>query len=410
MKSEIALYYPYIHFRDEEWLKSAVLYWPRIARMVPVRSGPRDSPLVQALCDDGVIVNVHAGGVTAEVSREFGRFVSKYRGSLANSYSLDEEVIVSATTVGSHGYYGQREAIFQTQNINSAAPFNRKPNELDYVWIDEDVMEESLVSLLTGLHLVERRLTKDGMPWLAMNRHLASVYKCALADRVARLNSMQVVTDQPREHAVLNGWTVETIAQALLRDDPPESGEFSNVAEVFALLAIRTVVPDLSKASIQQILEVRKHLQPEFFAFRNYLTSLSDKLIDIANIPDTSVRIARLEILADQEIRPKVNALEKQIAKARMEPLSAVLSLKSLTPPAIVAAAGLQAGLSPLTTASAAIAACFISSLRASRAKIDFESSSSPIAYLLGLRRQLTPERSVRIAHAVSKRQAITQA
>src|SRR6516165_7021826 len=99
MKSEIALYYPYIHFRNEEWLKSAILYWPRIARMVPVRSGPRDSVLVQALYDDGVIVNIHAGEAATQSSKEFGAFVSKYRGSLANAYSLDEEVIVSATTV-----------------------------------------------------------------------------------------------------------------------------------------------------------------------------------------------------------------------------------------------------------------------------------------------------------------------
>ena len=29
------LYYPYFHIRDERWLKVAVLYWPKIIRVVP---------------------------------------------------------------------------------------------------------------------------------------------------------------------------------------------------------------------------------------------------------------------------------------------------------------------------------------------------------------------------------------
>jgi len=27
------LYYPYIHIRDDDWLKGAVLYWPSVRRL-----------------------------------------------------------------------------------------------------------------------------------------------------------------------------------------------------------------------------------------------------------------------------------------------------------------------------------------------------------------------------------------
>src|SRR5688572_25100741 len=37
--NEYALYYPYIHIRDESWLKAAMLYWPGIGRF-----RPRDYP------------------------------------------------------------------------------------------------------------------------------------------------------------------------------------------------------------------------------------------------------------------------------------------------------------------------------------------------------------------------------
>lgn len=47
----IGLYYPYIHFRSEEWLKAAALYWPRMARVVPDRFVPADAGVALALKD-----------------------------------------------------------------------------------------------------------------------------------------------------------------------------------------------------------------------------------------------------------------------------------------------------------------------------------------------------------------------
>ncbi|WP_405868153.1 hypothetical protein OG407_49790 [Streptomyces sp. NBC_01515] len=47
----IGLYYPYIHFRDEQWLKLAALYWPQIARAVPRDYQVRDSRTAAILAD-----------------------------------------------------------------------------------------------------------------------------------------------------------------------------------------------------------------------------------------------------------------------------------------------------------------------------------------------------------------------
>ncbi len=62
---------------------------------------------------------------------------------------------------------------------------------------------------------------------------------------------MQAVTDQPQEHVALNGWTIEAIAHTLLRDDSPETDSSPTaIAEIFALLDIETVVPDLSRVVV----------------------------------------------------------------------------------------------------------------------------------------------------------------
>ena len=42
-----ALYYPYIHFRDVNWLKATLLSFPQVRRMVPPDFYLNDSPEVQ---------------------------------------------------------------------------------------------------------------------------------------------------------------------------------------------------------------------------------------------------------------------------------------------------------------------------------------------------------------------------
>src|SRR5215210_7177285 len=44
-----ALYYPYIHMRNEDWLKGTLLFFPHIVRMLPSTFTPKDSYFVDQL-------------------------------------------------------------------------------------------------------------------------------------------------------------------------------------------------------------------------------------------------------------------------------------------------------------------------------------------------------------------------
>src|SRR5262245_19398979 len=46
-----ALYYPYIHITDVDWLKAALLSFPRVKRMVPPGYVPVDSPEINEFCN-----------------------------------------------------------------------------------------------------------------------------------------------------------------------------------------------------------------------------------------------------------------------------------------------------------------------------------------------------------------------
>ena len=48
-----ALYFPYVHIRDENWLKTVALYWPSVSRLVPDGYVMRDSPTARALAAAG---------------------------------------------------------------------------------------------------------------------------------------------------------------------------------------------------------------------------------------------------------------------------------------------------------------------------------------------------------------------
>jgi hypothetical protein len=45
-----ALYYPYIHIRDVDWLKRTLLVFPHVVRMIPKKFTPHDDPFVLQLC------------------------------------------------------------------------------------------------------------------------------------------------------------------------------------------------------------------------------------------------------------------------------------------------------------------------------------------------------------------------
>ena len=69
----IGLYYPYVHFRNERWIKAAALYWPGLARVVSPGFPVTDPDLVTALRDglDGFVTDVDPREAAAAVAPAF---------------------------------------------------------------------------------------------------------------------------------------------------------------------------------------------------------------------------------------------------------------------------------------------------------------------------------------------------
>ena len=73
MVTYIGLYYPFIHFRDEGWLKLTALYWDGMRRIVPGGASVHDSDEVKRLVRDAsagpVAHSGRAGGTSCELAQ-----------------------------------------------------------------------------------------------------------------------------------------------------------------------------------------------------------------------------------------------------------------------------------------------------------------------------------------------------
>jgi hypothetical protein len=71
-----AVYYPYIHFRDERWLKIAALYLPSMVRIVGKDYPTRNSGLVDVLARElGFIIDDPPDDAARRVAAPFARVI-----------------------------------------------------------------------------------------------------------------------------------------------------------------------------------------------------------------------------------------------------------------------------------------------------------------------------------------------
>src|SRR5437763_2190619 len=87
---KLGLYYPFIQFRNDSWLKLAALYWDRIGRIVPPGYRLQDSETVLQLQGElGFVTNlVPPLGAMDSVAREFLELIEDRGAELSDLYSV----------------------------------------------------------------------------------------------------------------------------------------------------------------------------------------------------------------------------------------------------------------------------------------------------------------------------------
>jgi Family of unknown function (DUF6236) len=427
MPTNIGLYHPYIHFRDDRWLKRSALYWSRMARIVPrsyIRNPEsavleRDSDVTRALIDQcDYVVNIPPSEVTYPVSDVFTRLLVRYEEPLRELYDVT------------------RAAEWDPDPVTTASEYAQLRNP-SLAYVHSSKFDDSFMNQLQAARLAQEHNEK-GRLWVGMHPRLAQVYMAALAEEAARVNTFSPTTQEPVDHVAALGWGLDRLTAALLgerrifdvidaerrsaaardarRPRAARAGAYQDAdtgpvdervvdPEVPAMLALISVgfpVPaDADALSIAQIVKVRDQYGPELRQFQEFVNAfVGQELRDLdPAIADPGAVRAHLRVAYEQQIRPMVADLRRALHGHGIDTVEAVMGASVVVPPVLQ-----PLELPDSVTVSAGAVLSLLPVLRAKRQAAQQAYRNSPVAYLLRLDEELTPQTlPARVGHCVRR-------
>jgi hypothetical protein len=379
LAARIGLYYPFIHFREDSWIKLAALYWGKVARIVPPDYPIRDSRVVREL-DAGLDLVVNQSPETAawQVGPVFVEAVSTHSDLLRDRYRVELERL--------------REPRHRWRHPPGAPADDELVAWIHVTKMPPDVRE---VLLASGMAIASRG---DGFDqdWIGVHPKVAEVYMTALAEKIAFDLRYEPVTDDPLHHVAASGWSVERLTMALLggRDVSEPASVAQQPAVGLAFLAVQTLIPkNLEQVPVARIVEIRTKYGAELTAFQDELASLGD-LEELRTVSDADVLRDHLQLIYDERIQPLLASLKRDLKLLQVDTALSVVDMKVAAPGAIVGSAQIAGGAaSPAVAVGSGVAVGTASLLLSQRRRGQQRYRDSPAAYLLRVEEGLNPGR-----------------
>ncbi len=232
MKPNSILYYPHIEFQNEAWVKSSLLLWDHVYRIVPEDYVPNDSDEIKALIDEDLIRNITLDDNDRE--NTFNEFLK-----LCN-------------------------------RIEKHMPAGLIPSDEDR--IHPDKIDSRLYPYLDliGEHFI------DEDKWLHLSKELARGYMFKLSQVVARARNLNRGTDDFDAWSI-NPYFCENANFGEFLRDPMAKGFFCSVT-------LEDVVPEnIGNVSARNLIsfvnrrkDERKLLREKFNDFTSHLAMISN--------------------------------------------------------------------------------------------------------------------------------------
>jgi len=232
MKSDSILYYPHIEFQSEAWVKSSLLLWNHVYRIVPEGYTPNDSDEIKALIDEDLVRNI--------------KLDDKDRGDTFDEFLRLCDRIDKHMPAGLIPSYEDR---IHPDKIDSRL----------YPYLD-----------LIGNHFV------DEYQWLHLSKELARGYMFKLSQVVARIRNLNRGTDD------LDAWSINPYFC-----ENANFGEFlrdKDASGFFCSVTLEDVIPEsIGEVSARDIIsfvnnrkDERKLLRERFDDFTSNLAMISN--------------------------------------------------------------------------------------------------------------------------------------
>ncbi|MER6398504.1 DUF6236 family protein [Kitasatospora sp. NPDC001603] len=389
MALQTGLYYPYVHLRDETWVKAAALYWRNLARVVPAGFPVRDRAVVKELNEgSGFLVDRDPRAAAEAVAPAFIAAVRDNAEALRSRLAVEDRRFTS-----------------RWQSAPTHAPTTRDLTGL----YPEEVPEELEAALQeAGLSYRDWRQTvgHQQVSWVVVDPAFAWAYKCAITEELARRTAFAPVTDQLDATLATGDWSAERVADTLLGRAVPAIGRETAQTRM-AMMAVRCVLPaDLRHVPADKIVRLRTQYADEFAAFSAAVEAATADVIGATHeVTDRAAFELHLQGAFDHHLALPLDKLRKAINGLKLDTVYTTLTIK---PEVSVPGAGLAwlLGGGTATAVGTGIAFAALATRQAAASERDSRIASSPVGYLLRVEKELKPATVLKRAGRVLARTA----
>jgi hypothetical protein len=279
-----ALYYPTIDIRNEDWLKTAVLFWDEINTIVPSSiDNPYQQNTTQYLSDEGILRPL------------------KVNPDINIIEDLSDEVL---------NYLNTNEG-FQllTQRRNSRATIHRDklPRDVSRLF---DIHPEKLPYEIQ--HILRQTITRKG--WFRVDSDFAAFYMTLLANKLCEHNSIALLTDNALTSNLTEKVRLDNQIAIKGRNydfDHYRRGEkYIHLAQGMLTNLIIAGVKIKSSSSLEDILKFKKRHSDELGLFRTNIAKLTQSISQEKRIE--AVR-QQVEDIYTDEFLPAYNNFRKAL-------------------------------------------------------------------------------------------------
>jgi hypothetical protein len=373
----IGLYYPYIHFQDENWLKLALIYWSKISRIVPASFLTHDSKDVRLVQSElGAIVN--SSPYDSATADDFVKFIIENADALRAKYG-----IANANK-------------WPVQNDTLARAPEGTDARFSFIFHEKLGDELRNVLLHEGLGIWGEGSGPSFDPrWVGVHPEIAAVYMTSMAESIARTSGFSLLSDEVTSHVVVGERSINRLAEMLLNERFEARDPNLITHEAVAVMALKTVLPlDLASIPMKKIVQFRNKHATELADFQTWVHTATKSLNDITHgVTSPEAASQHLRVIEEQQLRPRLKELKAQLNSMAIETVTGAFCLKSPWPAATGAVAAAYLGQPLLAAAGIAVSAVpHISKVRREARKAV---AGNPAAYLLQVQERLTPRRLV---------------
>lgn len=378
---DAGLYFPFIHVRDDDWLKLAALYWPQLYRIAPQYYRTRDSATARELHDAEVFRSLDPQHYLDGMTIDLIHAIENNLDVLQSAYGLESaSETFDGTSIWSDG----------VGNTTSSPQL---------AWIHARKFSPHLIQRLVAADLAVQGRPQpaedhDGFDgaWIGMHPALGGAYMTALAMQIGQRDDMLPVTDQSESRISAPSADVAAVLHLLTGSAGGAQGE--EVGSRYMMLALQYIRPkNLSAIPVRRILECRESLAPELQGFREHVEAAEAELEAVAALQTEQRRLDAVANHVQRTIEVPLRELERGLRLNRIEPARAMLVSGSLAAPPIAGSVLDTAGLAGTVIgqsvgAALAVGAAWWQVGEARRVRRE----TSPMSYVLGVRDELTPK------------------